>query len=56
MVGFREIIISDCFKPRNFNLQKIRFAGFAIKKYGDKPGVYYSKQIIDSDYTLGGSE
>ena len=56
MVGFREIIISDCFKPRNLNLQKIRFAGFAIKKYEDRPGVYYSKQIKDSDYTLGGSE
>ena len=55
MVGFNNIEISKCYDKEDFNIRKKRFACLAQKKDSDKPGVYYEKQIENSQYFIGGS-
>lgn len=56
MVGFQNIVNSNCYKYENYNAIKKRFACIAEKQESDKQDVYYKKQIEDSPYIIGKSK
>ena len=55
MVGFRKIIISNCYDSEDYNIRKKRFACITQRQETDEPEVYYKKQIDNSNYYIGGS-
>ncbi len=55
MVGFEQIYDSNCYSIENYNIKNLRYACIAKKNKVDKPKVYYKKQIIESEYFIGGS-
>ena len=55
MVGFRNIIESDCYIKENYDVKSVRFACFSQKNKNDIQETYYKKQIEDSNYLIGGS-